>query len=150
MIPSRRPTGVLLALIVAASLVGLAASAVLDGGADGAKPASNDADRRVAFGRDAVCEAAALAGRAELEEARRVFLDRAELPLHELAAAASERERALAARLLEAKERVEGQLDEPGPQLAADLRTLGRAAGLALGVVGGADPGPCEGAGSGR
>lgn len=147
MIPSRRPTGVLLALIVAASLVGLAASAVLDGGSDGDTPASDNADRRFAIGRDAVCEAAVLAARAELGEARRVFLDRAELPLHELAAAAGERERAPAARLLEAKERVEGQLDEPGPQLAADLRALGRAATRAVAVVGGRDPGPCDAAG---
>jgi hypothetical protein len=73
---------------------------------------------------DALCDAKDAAGR-DPEEARMVFFDRAHDPLHDIAAAAEEVDRSSAARLLEAKQTVEADLDGmAGPELASDLGAL--------------------------
>jgi hypothetical protein len=68
--------------------------------------------------------------------ARREFLDNAHDPLHRLAAEAAERDRAAAARLLEAKQGVERSLDQGSPGLAEGLGALRSATAEALRVVG--------------
>lgn len=81
---------------------------------------------------DALCDAQEAASR-DPEQARTVFFDRAHDPLHDIAAAAQEVDRSSAARLLEAKQAVEGDLErmqEPG--LASDLGRLVAATRAAL------------------
>lgn len=72
---------------------------------------------------DALCDATDAAERSR-RTARMVFFDRAHDPLHDIAAAAGEVDRSSAARLLEAKQAVEADLDRMAPELASDLRTL--------------------------
>lgn len=61
---------------------------------------------------DAVCEAAREARGGDADSARVVFFDDAHQPLHELAAQASEIDRAAAARLHEAKQAVESAFSD--------------------------------------
>jgi hypothetical protein len=63
-------------------------------------------------------EEAALAG--NLPEARRLFFDRSHAYLHELADRVAKGDRAVAASLLEAKERVESLIESRDPQELAD------------------------------
>lgn len=73
---------------------------------------------------EALCEAQDEAAR-DPEEARTVFFDRAHDSLHDIAAAAEEVDRASAARLLEAKQAVEADLEATAaPELASDLGRL--------------------------
>jgi electron transfer flavoprotein alpha subunit len=73
---------------------------------------------------DALCDAKDAAGQ-DPEEARMVFFDRAHDPLHDIAAAAGEVNRSSAARLLEAKQAVESDLNRTaGTELASDLGAL--------------------------
>jgi hypothetical protein len=67
----------------------------------------------------ALCQAAA-----EPDAARRHFFDRAHEPLHTVARALEDVDRARAAQLLQAKERVESELQNPPPTLPDDLRRL--------------------------
>ncbi len=71
----------------------------------------------------AVCEAARLARNGDREAAQRRF-DDAHSELHELAAAATERDRGSATRMLEAKYAVELDLESGSDQLAGDLDRL--------------------------
>lgn len=57
-----------------------------------------------------LCEAAAVAA-SQPEDAERIFQDEVHVPLHELAADLGEADRAVAARLLEAKDSVESALE---------------------------------------
>lgn len=91
----------------------------------GPLPASLCAIRRAAAGGD-------------VAEARRVFADRAHHALHDLAATTGEHDRAGAARLLEAKEAVEGGLAQASPQLVRDLDRLIAATTRASGQAGNA------------
>ncbi len=54
------------------------------------------------------------------QTARRLFFDRAHQPIHQLASATSEVDRAASAKLLEAKRVVEDDLDDPGAAGLAD------------------------------
>jgi len=73
---------------------------------------------------DALCEAKDEAPR-DPEAARTTFFDRAHDPLHDIAAAVEEVDRSSAARLLEAKQAVEADLEAMGtPELASDLGRL--------------------------
>jgi hypothetical protein len=77
----------------------------------------------------AICTATADAAAGDLEGARATF-DDVHLGLHDLAAAAETEDRAVAARLLEAKQRVELRLDATTlgalvPTVAAAVRTTG-------------------------
>ena len=67
----------------------------------------------------ALCQAAA-----EPAAARRHFFDRAHEPLHTVARALEDVDRAHAARLFQAKERVESELSDPPASLPDDLRRL--------------------------
>lgn len=139
---SRRPLGLLLGGVLAIVAVAAALSA-LSGPSDrssapGAGPSFESA-------RNGVCQAAESASHGDPAGARATFFDRSHQPLHELAAAAQERDRAAAARLLEAKERVETGLEKASSTLAEDLDNLAVAAGRALAAAGSSDPGPCQG-----
>jgi len=67
----------------------------------------------------ALCE-----GAAAPDAARRLFFDRAHEQLHTVARALEDVDRAEAAQLLQAKERVESELPNPPPTLSDDLRRL--------------------------
>lgn len=138
---SRRPLGLLLGGVLAIVAVGAAISA-LTGGLDGTSPPPRPPSFRSA--RDGVCQAAEALRTGDARRARALFFDRSHQPLHELAAAAQERDRAATARLLEAKGRVESGLDKVLPTLAEDLDALAVVTGRAMAVVGSGDPGPCQ------
>lgn len=138
----RRPLGLLLGGVFAIVLVGAAIGAIARSGDGGSDPMRGPS---FAAARDGLCQAGQAASRGDAAGARAVFFDRSHQPLHELAAAAQERDRAAAARLLEAKERVESGLEKPSPTLADDLDTLAVVTGRAMAVAGGGDPGPCPG-----
>ena len=72
----------------------------------------------------ALCDASELADDGELTAAHGVFLSRAHGRLHELAAEASDVDRAVAARLLEAKADVEATLPLEDPDAADALDAL--------------------------
>jgi hypothetical protein len=73
---------------------------------------------------EALCEASDEAAR-DAEAARRIFFDRAHDPLHDIAAAAEKVDRSSAARLLEAKQAVEADLEATAaPELTSDLGRL--------------------------
>ena len=135
---SRRPLGLLLGGVFAIVAVAAAIGAFTGGGGR----ASNEPS----FGpaRDGLCQAAEAARTGDTRRARAVFFDRSHQPLHELAAAAQERDRAATARLLEAKERVESGLERGSPTLPQDFDALAVVTGRAMAVVGSGDPGPCQ------
>jgi hypothetical protein len=82
-----------------------------------------------------MCEAAGAASRGRLQEARSIFEDR-HGGLHDLAAETAENDRAAAATLLRAKERVESDLQAARPRdLAENLKSLASAVGAAEGVA---------------
>jgi hypothetical protein len=87
---------------------------------------------------EGLCEAETLASGGELGEARRVFLDQSHAYLHELAAQLQERDRALAAQLLEAKQEVERVLQGAAPPeiLAGRIGGLRAVVESALVVIG--------------
>jgi len=90
-----------------------------------------------------LCEAAGKAEAGDTAGAEELFYDIVHQPLHDLAAATSEVDRALAGRLLEAKEAVESGLDTD--QVDGDLfQALLAAADEAL-VTTGHDGVPCVG-----
>ena len=94
------------------------------GSADGSKRTITVGGERVPVVRlvDAhagLCEAAA-----NPAGARALFFDRSHEALHTVARAMEDVDRAQAARLLEAKEKVEGRLGSPAPTLAQDLFRL--------------------------
>lgn len=142
-LPSRRPAGVLLAVVLVAigGAVALAAALRRDDSPARAPDSSPAATFRAA--RDGVCSAAAGARGGDVTAARDTFFDRSHQPLHDLAAAAQRTDRAVAGRLLEAKAAVEAGLEDAKSSLPADLDALATATGRAMGTVGGVDPGPC-------
>lgn len=83
-----------------------------------------------------VCAARASAADGDLETAQATF-DDVHVGLHDLAAAAGEEDRAVAARLLEAKQRVEAGLDE------TSLAGLVAPTAEAVRATGGAAPDSC-------
>lgn len=142
---TRRLAGslVLAALSLTAVVAVMAALTKHDGGDTEPRTSSASVDPQFVTARDGVCEAEARARAGDAPGARSVFLGRAHQPLHQLAAATQIRDRAAAARLLEAKARVEASIDPPRPTLADDLDTLALAAGRAIRSLGGNDRGPC-------
>lgn len=106
-------------LVSAGVIIALVRSAEDDGPAGSGDATSYD---RVFAG---LCSSAAAADAGELTRAHDVFLDRAHTDLHGLADdLAAGPDRPLAARLLEAKNRVEATLPAGAPNAAADLRRL--------------------------
>lgn len=138
---SRRPLGLLLGGVLAIVAVAAVISALA--GSEG-QSSSSPPGPSFASARDGVCQAADAASHGNPAGARTAFFDRAHQPLHELAAAAQESDRAAAARLLEAKERVETGLEKSSPTLGADLDVLAVTTGQAMAAAGSRDPGPCQ------
>jgi hypothetical protein len=91
-----------------------------------------------------LCAAAGEAGAGDADAARRTFFDESHDPLHRLADEATERDRVVAAVLLEAKEKVEAGFDAGSPSLAGDLATLADAARAAVRVIEKPVPPPCS------
>lgn len=89
-----------------------------------------------------LCEARARA--TQPAAARTAFFDRAHQPIHELAAAAAQEDRAAAARLLEAKQVVERDLAGDASGLAGDLDRLLTTTGRAIVATGQPPPRPCQ------
>jgi len=139
---SRRPLGLLLGGVLGAMAVTVAVMAF--SGADDRPTGGGGTGSAFGSARAALCQSADAARQGDARRARAVFFDHAHDPLHELAAAAQERDRGAAARLLEAKERVETGLGHAGPTLAEDLETLALATGRAMAAAGTTDPGPCR------
>lgn len=108
----------------AASLIGLSLALVACGGAAG--PGLSPLRAAVA----GLCEAREAAARGEIEGAETIFWDRSHDELHRLAAQAQERDRAAAARVLQAKQLVESALasGSEGEELEELLQELVRAA----------------------
>lgn len=140
MIRSRRPLGLLLGVVLTMVALGGLVAAVRD---DPPRQAGGTRAAALVEARDGVCQALEEARAGRVEAARRAFVNRAHQPLHDLAAAAGERDREVAARLLEAKQRVEGDFENGDDALVANLRELGAAADVALAAIGGGERGPC-------
>lgn len=102
-------------------------------------PAEQEGEEVVA----AVCEARAAAAGGDADGARRTFVNNAHGRLHELAAETGRVDRRAEARLLEAKQRVEAVLEEPGPDFADRLERLAVAAAEAAEVVDDERPAGC-------
>lgn len=102
-------------------------------------PAEQEADEVVA----AVCDAGTAAAQGEADGARRIFVNTVHDRIHELAAETGRVDRGTEARLLEAKQRVEAVLDDPGPDFADRLERLAVAAADAAAVVGDERPADC-------
>lgn len=102
-------------------------------------PAEQEAEEVVA----AVCEARVAAAGGDSDGARRIFVNAAHDRLHGLAAETGQVDRGAEARLLEAKQRVEAVLEEPGPDFADRLEKLAVAAADAAEVAGDDRPADC-------
>ena len=87
----------------------------------------------------AMCEASAAARDGEVPEARTIFIDRAHVPLHVIAAAVEDDDRQQAAALLEAKQLVETSITKEGidpEKLAGYIDRLNGATTVALATLG--------------
>lgn len=127
----------------ALSVLTAAAVAIPACGGDPPPPddTSGDGQASLAAG---LCAAAAAARSGDQQAARRLFFDRAHQPIHQLAAATSEVDRAAAAKLLEAKQAVEDDLNDPGAAGLADhLAALAAAAAVAADGDDGTRPAAC-------
>lgn len=89
----------------------------------------------------AVCEASALSSQGQVQSAERVFRGRLHNDLHVLAARAAERDRGVAARLLETKQVIEAKGLESQPD---DWERLAEAVRTATRTRDGGDPGGCS------
>lgn len=138
----RRPLGLLLGGVLGTIAVTVAVMAFT--GTDDGPTGEGGAGASFVSAHAAVCQAADAARQGDARRARALFLDLAHQSLHELAAAVQERDRAAAARLLEAKGRVETELENPGQTLAGDLDTLAATTGRAMAAAGATDPGSCR------
>jgi hypothetical protein len=124
-----RRSGAALAAVALVVVAALTACAVGDGGRDeGAPPESTVAGvppREVEEAVDGLCEARDEAA-TDVKSARTTFYDRSHEPLHGIARALEAVDRAMVARLLQAKEGVEAGLaaSTPPPSLTADLDVL--------------------------
>ncbi|HVF33277.1 MAG TPA: hypothetical protein VM933_09600 [Acidimicrobiales bacterium] len=122
-----------LALLPVAVLTGIGGAC---GRGDDPIPGRADATGRFGAVHTEVCRAASLAGAGSVAAARAAF-DDVHVGLHDLAAAAGEADRAVAARLLEAKQRVEADLD------ADSLTALTPPVAAAVEATGGTAPAAC-------
>ena len=114
-------------------LAAVAATAAACSGGDEA--ASEASERPYATAARGLCDAVAEAAGGDAAAARAAFFDGAHQPLHELAAETAERDRAVAARLLEAKQAVEAALDDTNGDLERAFDQLVAATTDALGAI---------------
>lgn len=110
---------------------------------DGAPAPRVEPSHRYATAYGGLCSARLAAASGDVSGARRIFFDRSHQPLHELAAQAADRDRAAAARLLEAKEAAEAGFERASPRLVSELNQLLDAAAVAIDAVGEPVPAPC-------
>lgn len=129
------------------SVVGAIVGLILASAAGCGGPTSSSQDP-YGSASEALCQALQAAQEGDGDLARQAFYDTAHRPLHDLAAEATDIDRTLAARLLEAKESVESALATPGTVPSDLFVTLVAAADAALTATGHA-PVPCEPAGGG-
>ena len=124
----------------AASLVLLLAAACGGGSSDRTVTVGGErvAVARLVDAHAALCEAAA-----RPEAARTLFFDRSHEALHTVARGMEDVDRAQAAELLEAKEKVESDLAGPGDTLPADLSRLADVYRASLGRLAISAP-PCD------
>ena len=94
------------------------------GGGDAADKTITVAGQPVAVASLVDAHAALCEGATAPDAARRLFFDRSHEQLHTVARALEDVDRAQAAQLLQAKERVESDLPNPPPTLPDDLRRL--------------------------
>ena len=109
-----------------------------------------DGDRTITVGEERVSVAALVDAHDGLCDAARdpsgaraLFFDRSHEALHTVARALDDVDRGQAAQLLEAKERVERELDQPAPTLTGDLLRLAEVYRASLGRLAITAP-PCE------
>ncbi len=138
---SRLRLFVAVAVLAALAVSGVIVLAVADG--EGSRSPAVHADGRYGPAYAGLCAARSAAAAGSVPAARQAFFDRAHQPLHELASDAADADRAVAARLLEAKEAVEAGLSQPGPSFVSDLDRLLAATASAAEAVGQARPRPC-------
>ncbi len=134
---------VLVAVAVLAALAGSGVVVLAMGGGEDSRAPAVDTGGRYGQAYAGLCAARSAAAAGEAAGAREVFFDRAHQPLHELASGAAAYDRAVAARLLEAKEAVEAGLIQLRPSLVADLDHLLSATASAAEAVGQALPRRC-------
>lgn len=134
---SRRPPGLLLGVVVAIVAVAMAINAATRSPPDLSR---SSAAAPFTLTRDSMCRAADAARSGNPAEIPATFFDRVE----ELAAAVREIDRNITARLLDAKGRVESDLENGSSDLAEDLDNLAVVTGRAMAAVGGRDPGTCK------
>ena len=105
----------------------------------------SSADSEAPYSRayEGLCEAHASASRGDVGAAEKTFHDTAHEPLHELSKDAQQRDRSAAARLLEAKGRVESGFESGERRIAPDLATLLVATRDAFTAAGEPKPSPC-------
>jgi hypothetical protein len=118
-------------LVALAAGVGVALVVTQRGG-DSSSAADAESWNDVVAG---LCDAAVVADDGATQDARRVFYDESHDGLHRLAAQVTETDRSAAARLLEAKIRVEEGLDDAAASLGRDLVVLAETTRDAIGVV---------------
>lgn len=137
--PSRRR------LLVAGAGVGalVVAAVAVFGKAPGRPPTPVGATRSTTQVHDRLCAVLRDAVRGDLQVARASFQDRVHGPLHDVAATAAKTDRAAAARLLEAKQRVEAALATNSDSLAASLGALAPTVRVALVAAGEPEPPAC-------
>jgi hypothetical protein len=92
---------------------------------------------------DRLCATVGAARANNRVEAGRLYFDGTDDQVHRLADRTAERDRAAAARLREAEDRVVANLESPQPVLEDDLLTLVAATRAGLRVVGDRVPAPC-------
>lgn len=91
-----------------------------------------------------LCEAQTRATGGDVQGAARLWVDRVHGPLHPLAADASKKDRAVAGRLLRAKEAVEAAWQAKPAEAPDGLAELAAATRAAVVTVDGRDPGACS------
>lgn len=124
-------------LIVAIGLVALVSACT---GTDREADSTAQGSRGPQAAVTGLCEAQSLASGGGLDEARQVFQDESHAYLHQLAGELQERDRSLAAELLEAKQQVERAFQAEGdPELMTDLivrlRAVAEAALASMGMA---------------
>ena len=122
-----------------------AAAVVVAGGALTLAGGRDEAETRGPYApaHESLCECLREARDGQPAASQRVFFDAVHEPLHRLAAESAERDRAAAARLLEAKQAVERDFAQGSPNLEGDLAVLSAATRAAIAAAGGPAPRPC-------
>ncbi len=128
---TRRPPVTILALAAFTVVGGLLALTAI----------TRDGERQRSPVMDGVCSAVTLSSQGQPASAVRVFRGKLHNELHVLAARTAERDRAAAARLLEAKQVIEA---DGAQSTRAAWSTLANTVRTALRAAGSADPGACR------